>query len=200
MEKNIFLVLIFTFLIAVLPASLRAQLSKEEIKALKKEIKALSANLSAYKKMKDDDLAWDQQVNKKHQEILSKKAQVNTFSNDLKKKDDAIEYLQEQINKLKGDEVNATRQGRGNHDCAFSVQIGAYNNTDLTQYMDNHPNFGVEIGESGLKKYTLGYFSSYWEAKSFSKYLDSKGAITYVVGFYKGERVPDLKDMTQCTF
>ena len=200
MRKNLFISIFTLIFVGIFFAPATAQLDKKEAKALKKEIKALKGNLIAFKRMKDDDKALNEEISQKHQEILSKKAQDNTSQTDLGKKDDAIAYLQERINKLNGDEVNATRQGRGAHDCAFSVQIGAYNNTDLTQYMDNHPNFGVEIDDSGLKKYTLGYFSSYWEAKSFSKYLDSRGAISYVVGFYKGERVPDLKDMTQCTF
>lgn len=200
MKKTIFISIFTIVYLGIFFAPASAQLDKKEAKALKKEIKALKGNLEAFKRMKDDDRALDNQINQKHQEIQSKKAQDNTSKADLSKKDDAITYLQERINKLSSGEVNATRQGRGAHDCAFSVQIGAYNNTDLTQYMDNHPNFGVEIDDTGLKKYTLGYFSSYWEAKSFSKYLDSRGAISYVVGFYKGERVPDLKDMTQCTF
>jgi len=201
-EKTLFLLILLSLTTFIFHKGFAQELSKEEKKALLKEIKALGSDLDKFKAMKDDYYELDEQVTAKHAVIVQKKADLENSNKNLSKKDDAIEYLQEQLRKLKGQvgEVNATKQGRGSHDCAFSVQIGAYKVKDLTQYMDSHPNFGVEVGEDGLKRYTLGYFTSYWEAKSFSKYLDGHGGQTYVVGFYKGERVPDLKDMTQCTF
>lgn len=178
------------------------ELSQDEVKQFRKELKALKKDLSRFKSMKEEDSSLEEKVSEKLAYIVQKKAELANWKQDLSKKDDGIVYLQEQLRKLQKDvgEVNATTQGRGDHDCSFSVQIGAYKNKDLTQYMDQQPNFGVEEGEGGFKKYTLGFFTSYWEAKSLSKYLNAQGAQTYVVGFYKGERIPDLKDMTQCTF
>jgi hypothetical protein len=193
----------YSFLIFVLLGlcqPIYAQLTKEETAQLKKEIGKLS--VEKLKQMKDERASLDEQAATRNAQIVQKRAELGNIQNDITKKDDGIEYLEEQLRKLKGQigEVNGTKQGRGSHDCAFSVQIGAYKNQDLTRYMEQHPNFGVETDESGFKKYTIGYFTSYWEAKSFSKYLDQTGAQTYVVGFFKGKRIPDLKDMTQCTF
>lgn len=193
---------ILAFALVFWAPSLKAQLDKDEKKQLLAELKSFQKNLEAFQALKQQSESAEEKVSSLRSQIENKRAENTQLTSQIRKKDEGIEYLQEQLRKLKGDvtEVNATRQGRGDHECAFSVQIGAYRNQDLTRYMDSHPNFGVELGDNGLKKYTLGFFTSYWEAKSFSKYLDSQGAQTYVVGFYKGERVPDLKDMTQCTF
>lgn len=200
--KPIFLLLflgvgiVFSF-----PSYGQDKLTKEELKSLKAEIKGLKSNLNRFKLMKEEDQQLNRQIQQKLGEVKQDRSSLGNLNGEASKKDESIEYLQERINKLPPNEVNATKQGRGAHDCAFSVQIGAYNNTDLTQYMDNNANFGVEIDQNnGLKKYTLGYFTSYWEAKSFSSFLNGTGAQTYVVGYYKGDRIPDLKDMTQCTF
>jgi septal ring factor EnvC (AmiA/AmiB activator) len=178
------------------------KLSKEETKQIQKELKDLQKNLPAFRKMLEDNADLDKQLNDKRNQINALREKQTTLNQDDTKKDDAIAYLEEQLRKLRKDvgEVNATRQGRGDIDCSFAVQIGAYKNKDLTKYMDQSPNFGVETDPQGLKRYTLGFFTSYWEAKSFAVHLDKLGGQTYVVGYYKGERVPDLKDMTQCTF
>lgn len=189
-------------LIAGISGTFAQDLSKDEIKKLKKELENLYKKPEQFKQLKDESNTLEGDITAKNAQIVQKKADIETLNKDIIKKDEAIEYLEEQLRKAKKDhpEVNASKQGRGTGDCIFSVQIGAYKNRDLTQYMDNNPNFGVESDTDGFKKYTLGFFTSYWEAKNWSKYLDSHGAVTYVVGFYKGKRVPDLKDMTQCTF
>lgn len=176
------------------------KLSKAETRALQSELKDLQYDLERYKAMKEENDDLENQTTSLQSQISQKKQQESSGAQDLQKKDEAIEYMQEQLRKLRGNEVNATKDGRGSKDCAYSVQIGAYKNKDLTQYMDRQPYFTVESDESGYKKYLMGYFTYYWEAKAFSKYLNQNGAQSYVVGFYKDKRIPDLKDMTQCTF
>lgn len=201
MNLSNILVPMLVILASIISHSSFAQLSRSERSELLSEIKGLKRNPERLKDMKQEDSSLNTDLAAVRANTLNKKSELNTLNQELSKKDEAIEALQERLRKLRGDmgEVNAARQGRGGSDCEFSVQIGAYENRDLTQYMDNNPNFMVEQSD-GLKKYILGYFTSYWEAKSFSKYLDQSGAQTYVVGYYKGVRVPDLKDMTQCTF
>ncbi len=201
MNKPIYCFLTSAVLLLISINTTYAQLSRTERTTLQQEVKAYKRNLEAFKQFKEDRVMAEAKLNKAQTDLVNKRAELQTLNQELSKKDDAIESLQEALRRVRSEmgEVNAARQGRGGVDCEFSVQIGAYENRDLTQYMDNHPNFAVEQS-NGLKKYTLGYFTSYWEAKSFSKYLDKSGAQTYVVGYFKGERVPDLKDMTQCTF
>jgi Rad3-related DNA helicase len=189
------------FLSSISNLVLGQELSRAERTELVSEIKGFKRNPEKLKEIKQESTTLDAQLATAKETTVRKKADLNELNRELGKKDEAIESLQERLRRLRGEmgEVNAARQGRGGSDCEFSVQIGAYENRDLTKYMDNNPNFLVEQSD-GLKKYILGYFTSYWEAKSFSKHLDKSGAQTYVVGYYKGARIPDLKDMTQCTF
>jgi len=177
-------------------------LSKQEKKQLQKEIADLTKNMENFAMQKKEVAKMQESQTAKNALLIQKKADAQNMAKQVQEKDESITYYEEQLRKMQKDrpEVNATNQDRGKRDCVFSVQIGAYKNKDLTQYMDKNENFAVEKSEDGLKKYMLGYFTSYWEAKTFSKYLDKAGAQSYVVGFYKKQRVPDLKDMTQCTF
>jgi hypothetical protein len=173
----------------------------QDDKALKKEVRKLK--IEQLKKLNEQIAQAEQENNEKMAQITTKRNELNRLNEDeIKKRDEGIAYLEEKMRKAKKDrpEVNATKPDRANTKCSFSVQIGAYKNKDLTQYMESSPHFGIEIDEQNFKKYTLGFFTSYWEAKSFSKYLNQMGAQTYVVGFYNGKRIPDLKDMTDCTF
>lgn len=196
------ILLTFAILTLALPAFVQGQLSKDEKKQLLQEISNLSKNLEGFAKQKKDLAKIEEDQKIKNAQLIQKKADAQNMEKSLQEKDQSIAYYEEQLRKLQKDrpEVNATGQDRTNRDCVFSVQVGAYKNKDLSQYADKSPTFIVEQGEDGLKKYMLGYFTSYWEAKSFSKYLDKAGAQSYVVGYYQKKRVPDLKDMTQCTF
>lgn len=170
-------------------------------KELKKEVKKLK--IEQLKKLKDEAAKADEESANKMTQINTKQAELDRLKNEeIKKRDDGIAYFEEQLRKVKKErpDVNAAKPDRANTKCSFSVQIGAYKSKDLTQYMESNPNFGIETDENGYKKYLLGFFTSYWEAKKFSEYLNKLGAQTYVVGFYNGKRVPDLKDMTDCTF
>lgn len=191
-----------TLLLVAFSAIAQPTLSKDEKKQLQKEIANLAKDLEGFGKQKKELAKIEESVKAKNAQLLQKKADAQNMEKSLAEKDESIAYYEEQLRKIQKDrpEVNATSQERKMRDCMFSVQIGAYKSKDLSQYLDNNPNFIVEQGENGLKKYMLGYFTSYWEAKNFSKYLDKAGAISYVVGYYKKNRVPDLKDMTQCTF
>jgi hypothetical protein len=63
--------------------------------------------------------------------------------------------------------------------------------------LSKNVNFSVEEGENGAKKYMLGNFNSYKEAKRFSEKLVNRGAQAYVVGYLDGQRVVNLKQMPQ---
>ena len=71
----------------------------------------------------------------------------------------------------------------------FKVQIGAYNNLDLSSYA-NHSNFGLEKDTDGTLKYTLGIFKSYPDAESFKNMMRDMGVKgAWIVSYKDGERV-----------
>ena len=75
----------------------------------------------------------------------------------------------------------------------FKVQIGAYKQRDLQPMLeeeDTQEIFAQEQSE-GLNKYTLMYFSDYWQANQFKKELRAMGLEdAFVVAFQDGVRVP----------
>lgn len=79
----------------------------------------------------------------------------------------------------------------------FKVQIGTFRNKDLSKYLDNSKNFSGDLNPDGSRSYTLGYFSDYWEADNFKKYLREMGvADAWVVAYKDGTRV-SLKDVLE---
>lgn len=169
------------------------ELSREETKALLIEIKQLKKDLPRFQAMKIENGQLSSKIISQEQTLSQKQAEQAKYSDKLlKEKDEAIEYEESLLKDLLANKKN-TR-------CAFAVQIGAYQSRDLSQYSSQYPKFIVEPGDDGLKKYSIGIFESYHEARAFSRFLNSVGAQTYVVGFYSGSRVPDLRDMTECTF
>lgn len=186
--------------IGILFANLQAEAqSKAEIQ---QELDSFYNKPELFYKLKQELKAINQELAAKKPVLVQKKDELTAILRTTKKQDEAIESYEEQLRILLGQnpEVNATRQGRQDNKCSFSVQIGAYKNKDLTKYMESNPNFLIEEDANGFKKYLLGYFTSYWEALSFSKHLNANGAQSYVAGFLWGKRIPDLKDMTECIF
>lgn len=169
---------------------------------IQNELQRLYENPEELYRLKQESLSIGREIETKKSAVVAKKDELSELLRANKKQDEALQTYREQLTTLrsKNPEVNATRQGRKEGKCSFSVQIGAYKNKDLTQYMESNPNFLVEVDSNGFKKYLLGYFTSYWEALSFSKHLNQNGAQSYVAGFLWGKRIPDLKDMTECIF
>jgi hypothetical protein len=81
----------------------------------------------------------------------------------------------------------------------FKVQIGAFKNKDLTKYFDNSKFFSGDIDNDGTKKYTVGYFSEYWEANNFKKYLREMGVKDAWIVPYKGKERLNIKDVLEGT-
>ncbi|MBY0426931.1 MAG: Ezrin/radixin/moesin family protein [Cytophagales bacterium] len=79
----------------------------------------------------------------------------------------------------------------------FKVQIGAFKNKDLTKYFDNSKFFSGDVDEDGTKKYTVGYFSEYWEANNFKKYLREMGVKDAWIVPYKGQKRLNVKDVLE---
>lgn len=131
---------------------------------------------------------------------------VAELQKDLDSKAAENEDLKAQLKKLNNiasaskpekNTVDATRavvQRPGDQGLIFKVQIGAFKNKNLTKYLDNNPNFSGDIDQDGTKKYTLGYFSDYWEADHFKKYLREMGVKdAWIVSYKDGQRV-EIKD------
>jgi hypothetical protein len=133
------------------------------------------------------------------------------FKNQVAAKDQSIAELTKQLAELKANSVkipvekNETdvssagydRQNANSDGVVFKVQIGAFRNKDLTKYFENNKNFSGDVDSDGTKKYTLGYFSDYWEGDRFKKYLREMGVKdAWIVPYKAGKRL-NIKDVLE---
>ena len=146
-----------------------AQLPKEEIKQWKKQAKGYAKDPESLKKLTEAKAASDTENRKLRSENKS-------LGEDLAKKNDQIEELEELISRVRVDaavtkaELEKLKAGLSqgqavvsksggdkkpagfkNADWSsgvvFKVQIGAFRNKDMSKYFDNNPNFGGEAGK-----------------------------------------------------
>lgn len=118
------------------------------------------------------------------------KAKYESQIADLKKVSEEAESqivaLEAKLEQVKGETSKTKKYTTG---VWFKVQIGAYNNLDLTQYA-GHQNFGLEKDQDGTMKYTLGAFRSYADATSFKKLMRNMGVRgAWIVAYKNGDRV-----------
>ena len=183
-----------------------ASLSKQEKKALKKELRKLS--VEEYYDMKQMQTSMSSDIEALRSELTGKEDQLSTarrqnseLQSDLA---DAQAALQDAQAKLAARPPQPQpqpepqpAQTRVEQGVMFKVQIGAFRQKDLSKYFDNHPNFGGEYTDEGAQQITLGQFRNYWEADQFKKYLREMGVKdAWIVPYRDGERVP-LKDVLE---
>ena len=89
---------------------------------------------------------------------------------------------------------NAQKSNPNTGGLIFKVQIGAFRDKDLTKYFENNKNFSGDVDGDGTKKYTLGFFTDYWEAENFKKYLRDMGVKDAWIVAYKGNTRVEIKD------
>jgi SMC interacting uncharacterized protein involved in chromosome segregation len=176
--------------------ALKAQkLPKEEIRALKNELRGLEKNPEKYRQLKQQALELDNQIKDKQASQASQSVQMNELQKQLDQRELQINSLKADMGKL-GKKL-ASSQDVTAKEVVFRVQVGAYRNARIAKILRQNSNFTVETDAEGVKKYLVGKFNSYWEAKKLSDNLSNKGAQAYVVGYIDGQRIPNLKQMPQ---
>ncbi|WKN45172.1 Ezrin/radixin/moesin family protein [Tunicatimonas pelagia] len=209
--KYVCIVALFLVSLTVVPEVVMAQkLSKKERKRLKKEQKK---RLKELKKM--DPAAFREQQDKT-KELAAKaselESELTSAKNELSQKDAEVKQVKDQVRRLQDElqqakaEANAAQENvpvvatngdaEYNQGLVFRVQIGAYQNQDLSNY-DTSENFTEETAGNGVQQYTLGNFRDYWEADKFKKYLRAMGVKdAWIVPYRDGGRVP-IKDVLE---
>jgi DNA repair exonuclease SbcCD ATPase subunit len=204
--KNIVLLLV---LVAVKAPRTYAQLDKAEAKEWKKRMKALTPEeFKTLVEERDRFRSEAQTAQSKVSALEAKQAQqimeINSLKEQLADKDAEIEKAKERAamsapiaRNVSAVVPSAKPEAKSMAGVVFKVQVGSFRNKDLSRYFDNNPNFSGEIDADGVKKYTLGYFTDYWEADNFKKYLREMGVKdAWVVSYKDGKRVP-IKDVLE---
>ena len=174
-----------------------SQLSKKEKKEWKKRVKSLTAE--QYKSLIDENKGLKSQIAR-----LNDESSANDAAN-KERKDQIAQYEAQMKEMRKQMAANAkktkegvttsnssmTKKRSAVKGIAFKVQIGAFQNKDLSKYLDKSDSFFGEVGEDGLMRYTLGVFKDYWEADTFKKYMREMGVSdAWIISYRDGVRVP----------
>lgn len=172
-----------------------SQLTKSEKKKWKKEMKMFG--VEGYKKMSQQNtrLLLENRALKQNLDASEKKAlaQLAELEKIRKEKDSIYTAVAQNIKKNK-DVPKSVSERSAAKGAAFKVQIGAYNDFDLSQYFDNHKNFGIEEDENGTLKYTLGIFKNYNDAVIFRDLMREMGVKgAWVVSYKQNSRI-DIKE------
>ena len=174
-----------------------SQLSKKEKKEWKKRVKSLTAE--QYKSLVDENKGLKSQVAKLNDELSANDAANKERKDQIAQYEAQMKEMRKQMatNAKKAKEgVTTSRSSMTNKrpdvkGIAFKVQIGAFQNKDLSKYLDKSDSFFGEVGEDGLMRYTLGVFRDYWEADTFKKYMREMGVSdAWIISYRDGVRVP----------
>lgn len=201
--KYLWIIVLFLFTLTVIPEATQAQeLSKKEKKRLKKEQKSKLKELKKmsaadFQKLQDQQQEFKQQASELSGEITSLKNQSESKESEIRQLKDQVRRLEGQLEEARAElqakpaEQNVPISNQYDEGLIFRVQIGAYRDKNLEQYLSSSESFNGETDAQGLQIYTLGNFRDYWEADKFKKYLRAMGVKdAWIVPYRDGARVP----------
>ena len=173
-----------------------SQLSKKEKKEWKKRVKSLTAE--QYKSLVDENKGLKSQIARLNDELSTNDAANKERNDQIAQYEAQMKEMRKQMaaSAKKAKEVTTSRSSMTKKrpdvkGIAFKVQIGAFQNKDLSKYLDKSDSFFGEVGEDGLMRYTLGVFRDYWEADTFKKYMREMGVSdAWIISYRDGVRVP----------
>lgn len=187
--------------------SVSAQLSRKEKKEMKKMAKELKRNPEQMKAMVEENESLKSSVASLNSEVenlkgqlSNKNAEIATARQEAQEAKAMAEAQRQRANEM----AKKVKEGQNNEPNAldesgtwFKVQVGAFENIDMSEYFKNNPNFSGEETEEGLQRITLGRFRDYWEADRFKKTLRKMGVKeAWIVPYKDGARVP-LKEVLE---
>ncbi len=191
--------LIFTLLSMCLCVSKTSaqDLNRQEKKALEKELKSLSRDLDRFKEIKDEDKTLQQMIARKRTTLAQEFSVLNQKQDSLNQLEKRLMMQRDNAWQLSNRLTSSFTQDA---EVLFRVQIGAYRNPKLAKMLSEQGSFFMDDSPQGIKRYMIGTFNSYGEAKSFANELSGSGAQAFVVGYLQGNRIENLKQMPEKYF
>lgn len=187
--------------------SVSAQLSKAERKEMKKMAKELKKNPDQMKALVEENeslkssvASLNAQVENIQGQLDNKNAEIAAAKAEAQEAKAMAEAQRQRANEMANKAKNVQKEEPEALDESgtwFKVQVGAFENIDMSEYFKNNPNFSGEETEDGLQRITLGRFRDYWEADKFKKTLRKMGVKeAWIVPYKEGVRVP-LKEVLE---
>lgn len=155
------------------------ELSKDEKKALKKEIKAMQKDPARYKSLKEGIQDKKEQVADLDRQINDLNGSIQATRGKIQEKDRQIKELENEIARMKVEKQElaiAERNQTNLEGLIYKVQV-KIDDSAIYREVDQvtgkkRPVFTGETTQDGNKYYTLGFFNNKEEAESFRKYLN----------------------------
>ncbi len=199
MKNKISISAIILCLLFALPSM--AQMSKDEMKEWKKRAKDLKKNPEELKNLVEENESLQSkssnlsvQVENLQGQLTSKNAQLAEAQQAAKAAEAAAEAARKKMMDMGSRPKQTALDDSG---VWFKVQVGAFENIDMSEYFKNNPNFSGETAENGAQRITLGRFRDYWESDKFKKVLRQMGVKeAWIVPYADGVRKP-LKEVLE---
>lgn len=193
---------VFITSMAIAQTSDDKSITRKEKKEWKKKKRKMS--WEAFKLLNEDFTEQNSQINTLEEELSAAQSQVSAknmeiydLKSQLTKTQSAYQADQDEIAKLKAElnqvpdynpyMINGEDFSKG---VAFRVQVGAFENMDITEYANTSKEFMEENSEE-LKRYVVGNFRNYEDANILKKYLRQMGVNdAWIVPYRDNKRVP----------
>ncbi len=178
-----------------------SQMSKKERKEWKKKAKELKSNPEELKAMSEENESLKSSVTSLNSQVENLKAQLSDKNAQIAaaraEAQEAEAKAMAAMQKANAADQQPKPTALDESGTWFKVQVGAFENIDMSEYFKNNPNFSGETTEEGYQRITLGRFRDYWEADKFKKVLRKMGVKeAWIVPYKEGNRVP-LKEVLE---
>lgn len=154
------------------------KLSKEEKKALQKELKELQKNPAKYKALKETIEERKVNLNKLDGQLTQVTTSIVDVQNQIIEKDKRIKELGDEFARIQienKDTQKVVKKQMNADGTVYKVQV-PINESSLYEEVSEidgkkRPVFSGDEDADGKKKYTFGYFKEKKDAETFQKYL-----------------------------
>ena len=182
----------------VLPQQAQAQeLTKEERKYWKKQVKQYKRNPIALKELTEEAEMGRKQkremelkLTQIEAERVSNENQVNQMRREISDLESQLLTSQNAIQQLNQENSSMSSRGPDMSGLVFRVQIGAYEKSNIPGGLDQeNDNMDFEV-EDGMQKILIGHFRNYQESDDLKSYMQRIGVKdAWVVPYLDGRRI-----------
>lgn len=156
------------------------KLSKEEKKALQKELKELQKNPAKYKALKEAIEERKVNLNKLDGQLAEISTSITEVQSQIVEKDKRIKELGDEFARIQTenkDTQKVVKKETNADGIVYKVQVPVDESSLYEEISEidgkKRPVFSGEQDEDGKKKYTFGYFKDKKDAETFKKYLQT---------------------------
>ena len=174
---------------------------RKEMKEWKKKKKAMSPDhfkvlSEEHIELKASNASMTGEIESLGKQVTAKDQQISNQKKQLQEMKAQYQAAQQELEKLKSQPaqpvynpylINSEDLSVG---VVFKVQVGAFRKMDIGKYARQSKEFSQEDME-GLRKYVIGHFRNYEDAKVLKRYLREMGVSdAWIVPYRDGKRVP----------